>query len=210
MRAALYARVSTQNHHQDPEVQLRDLRAHCAIKGWEIAETYVDKGVSGTKESRPELNRLMADARLKKFDVVLVWKFDRFARSVSHLLRALDEFKSLEIPFVSTTEGIDTGTVVGKMVFTVLGAVAEMERSLTVERIRAGMRNAKAKGHVPGRRAAAFDLEEARARVQAGESERQVAKTLGISHGLLNKRLKTTAATKSTSQTQSAGATKAS
>src|SRR5271155_4045979 len=118
MRAAFYARVSTKNHHQDPEVQMRDLRAVCERKGWVLVDSYVDTGISGTKESRPELDRLMADAAAHKFDVVLVWKFDRFARSTAHLLKALDVFKSLGIDFVSTTEGIDTSTAVGKMVFT--------------------------------------------------------------------------------------------
>ena len=191
MRAALYARVSTQNHNQDPELQLRELREHCQRKGWEIVGEYVDRGVSGTKVSRPKLDQLMADARDKKFDVVLVWKFDRFARSSSHLLKALDEFKSLGVEFVSTTEGIDTATVVGKMVFTVLGAVAEMERSLTVERIRAGMRNAKAKGHKSGPKGAriVLDVEAIRARISAGESLRTVAETLNVSPALLSKRL---------------------
>jgi DNA invertase Pin-like site-specific DNA recombinase len=192
MKAALYARVSTQNHHQDPEVQLRDLREHCQRKGWEIVGVYVDRGISGTKESRPQLNQLMADAEFKRFDVVLVWKFDRFARSTSHLLKALDEFKSLGIEFVSTTEGIDTASVVGKMVFTVLGAVAEMERSLTVERIRAGMRNAKAKGHISGRKPFALDLDAIRARVAAGEQRQHIAAELGVSPALITKRLNTT------------------
>src|ERR1700741_1256434 len=110
MRTALYARVSTQNHHQDPEVQLRDARDFCARTNREIVDTYVDKGVTGTKESRPELNRLMADAAEHKFDAVVVWKFDRFARSAQHLLKALDSFKALGIEFVSLTEGIDTAT----------------------------------------------------------------------------------------------------
>jgi DNA invertase Pin-like site-specific DNA recombinase len=191
MRAALYARVSTQNHHQDPEVQLRDLREHCQRKGWEIVGEYVDRGISGSKESRPQLNQLMADADDERFDVVLVWKFDRFARSSSHLLKALDTFKSLGIEFVSTTEGIDTASVVGKMVFTVLGAVAEMERSLTVERIRAGMRNAKAKGSKIGRpRAKAFDVERVKARVASGEQRQHIAAELGVSPALITKRLK--------------------
>lgn len=189
MKTAAYARVSTQNHHQDPEVQLREIREYCTRKGWEIAETYVDRGVSGTKESRPELNRLMSDAQDKKFDAVVVWKFDRFARSAQHLLKALEIFKSLGVEFVSITEGIDTQSVIGKMVFTVLGAVAEMERSLTVERIRAGMRNAKAKGHLPGIKQFALDLDAIRARQDAGESLRKIAKDLNVSVSLLSKRL---------------------
>lgn len=194
MKAALYARVSTQNHHQDPEVQLREQREYCQRKGWEIATEYIDRGISGTKESRPELNRLMADAQEKKFDAIVVWKFDRFARSAQHLLKALETFKSLGIEFVSITEGIDTQSVVGKMVFTVLGAVAEMERCLTVERIRAGMRNAKAKGHLPGIKQFTLDLDAIRARKTAGESLRTIAKDLGVSVALLSKRLKSSAA----------------
>jgi DNA invertase Pin-like site-specific DNA recombinase len=194
MKAALYARVSTQNHHQDPEVQLRELREHCQRKGWEIVNEYVDRGISGTKESRPQLNQLMTDAEFKRFDVVLVWKFDRFARSTRHLLNALDTFESLGIEFVSTTEGIDTSTAVGKMVFTVLGAVATMERSLTVERIRAGMRNAKAKGSKIGRPSSpVFDVDEVKARVAAGEQRQHIAAELGVSPALITKRLKASA-----------------
>lgn len=190
MKAALYARVSTQNHHQDPEVQLRELREHCQRKGWEIVGEYVDKGISGTKESRPQLNQLMIDAEFQRFDVVLVWKFDRFARSSRHLLNALDTFQRLGIAFVSTTEGVDTATPMGKMVFTVLGAVAEMERSLTVERIRAGMRNAKAKGSKVGRPSPVLDLDSIRARVAAGEQRQHIAAELGVSPSLISKRLK--------------------
>jgi DNA invertase Pin-like site-specific DNA recombinase len=118
----------------------------CAHRGWSVAEEYVDVGISGSKEDRAELNRLMADAHRRRFDAVVVWKFDRFARSVSHLLRALETFKALGIDFVSLSEQVDTSTPTGKMVFTVLGAVAELERSLIAERVRAGIRNARAKG----------------------------------------------------------------
>jgi DNA invertase Pin-like site-specific DNA recombinase len=144
--AVLYARVSTANHHQNPEAQLRDLRAFAKQRKWKITREFTDWGVSGAKDSRPELDKLMEDAKQHKFDAVLVWRFDRFARSVSHLLRALETFNSLGIAFVSLSEQIDTSTPAGKMVFTVLGAVAELERSLIGERIKAGLRNAKAKG----------------------------------------------------------------
>jgi len=150
-RLAIYARVSTTNHGQDVNVQLRELRQFAEARGWQIAGEYVDAGVSGTKDSRPELNRLMADAHKRRFEVVCVWRFDRFARSVSHLLRALETFKALGIDFVSFSEQMDTSTPAGKMVFTVLGAVAELERSLIVERVRAGLRNARAKGKTLGR-----------------------------------------------------------
>lgn len=189
MRAAVYARVSTTNHHQNPEVQLKDIGAFCQYKGWEIVETYVDRGISGTKASRPALNKMMADAAEKKFDVIVVWKFDRFARSAQHMLKALETFNSLGIDFASTTENIDTSTPMGKMVFTVLAAVAEMERSITVERIHAGLRNARAKGHKPGVKRQEIDLAAVRERMTT-ESVRGIAKTLGVSTSLLALRLK--------------------
>jgi DNA invertase Pin-like site-specific DNA recombinase len=150
IRAAIYARVSTANNGQDPRVQTRELGEFCERRGWTLTE-YVDIGISGTKEKRHALDRLMADAHKRRFDVVVVWRFDRFARSVSHLLRALETFQALGIEFVSLSEQMDTSTPTGKMVFTVLGAVAELERSLIVERVKAGLRNARAKGKQIGR-----------------------------------------------------------
>jgi DNA invertase Pin-like site-specific DNA recombinase len=144
MRVAIYARVSTTNG-QDPEMQLRELREYCQRRNWVISRVYVDVGISGAKEKRPELDSLIADAHRRHFDAVVVWRFDRFARSVSHLLRALENFRSLGIEFVSLSEQVDTSTPTGKMIFTVLGAVAELERSLIVERVKAGLRNARAK-----------------------------------------------------------------
>ena len=139
VRAALYCRVSTAVG-QNPEMQVRELREFAERRGWKIADEYIDTGVSGAKDSRPELNRLMADAHRRRFDAVIVWKFDRFARSVSHLLKGLETFRALGIEFVSLSEQVDTTTPTGKMVFTVLGAVAELERSLIAERVRAGSR----------------------------------------------------------------------
>jgi DNA invertase Pin-like site-specific DNA recombinase len=150
-RVAIYARVSTANNGQDPTMQTRELKEYAERRGWQVAGEYVDIGMSGTKERRPELDRLMTDALRRRFDAVVVWKFDRFARSVSHLLRALENFQALAIHFVSLSESVDTSTPAGKMVFTVLGAVAELERSLIAERVRAGMRNARAKGKRIGR-----------------------------------------------------------
>jgi DNA invertase Pin-like site-specific DNA recombinase len=132
-------------------MQLRELRDYCKRRGWKAVGEYVDRGISGAKDRRPELDKLMHDAHKRHVDAVVVWKFDRFARSVSHLLRALETFNSLGIAFVSLSESIDTSTPAGKMVFTVLGAVAELERSLIGERVRAGLRNAKAKGISLGR-----------------------------------------------------------
>jgi len=150
-RVAIYARVSTSNSGQDPSLQTTELKDYCERRGWHLAGEYVDVGISGAKEKRPELDRLMADAHRRRFDAVVVWKFDRFARSVSHLLRALETFRALGIEFASFSEQLDTSTPAGRLVFTVLGAVAELERSLIVERVRAGMRNARAKGKRIGR-----------------------------------------------------------
>src|SRR6267143_307702 len=181
MRVAIYARVSTANNGQDPTMQTRELREYIERHGWQLAGEYVDIGISGTKEKRLELDRLMADAHKRRFDCVVVWKFDRFARSVSHLLRALETFKVQGIEFVSFSEQMDTSTPAGKMVFTVLGAVAELERSLIVERVRAGLRNAKAKGKRLGRPRVAVDAARiARLRTQ-GCSLRKIAAELGCS-----------------------------
>jgi len=183
MRAAIYARVSTTNHGQDVTLQTRELQQFAQARGWEIAGEYVDSGVSGSKDSRPELNRLIADAHKRRFDVVCVWRFDRFARSVSHLLRALETFKALGIDFVSFSEQMDTSTPAGKMVFTVLGAVAELERSLIVERVRAGLRNARAKGKTLGRPRIAVDAARIATLRAAGLSWAKVATELGVSVG---------------------------
>jgi DNA invertase Pin-like site-specific DNA recombinase len=150
-RAALYARISTLNTGQDPSMQIAELKEYCKRRGWKVAGVYVDKGISGATDSRPELNRLMDDAHRRVVDCIVCWKFDRFARSTSHLLRALETFRALGIDFVSVTEQIDTSTPAGKMVFTILASVGEIERSLCVERVKCGMRNARAKGKLIGR-----------------------------------------------------------
>ena len=180
MRAAVYARVSTVNHGQDPGVQLREFSEYAERRGWTVAGEYVDVGISGAKDRRPELDRLMSDAHRRKFDCVVVFKFDRFARSVSHLLRALETFNALGIAFVSLTEGVDTSTPAGKMVFTVLGAVAELERSLIAERVKAGLRNAKAKGKKLGRPSRTVDSETVMRLRAQGVSWRGVAKQLSV------------------------------
>jgi DNA invertase Pin-like site-specific DNA recombinase len=186
MKIALYARVSTSDKGQDPEMQLRELREYCERRKLEVVREYVDNGISGSKESRPELNRLMADANRRKFDAVLVWKFDRFARSTSHLLKALETFQNLKIDFVSLTEGIDTSTPVGAMVFTILGAVGQMERELIRERIRAGVRNARAKGKRLGRPKVAVDASTVASMRAAGQSYRAMATALGVSVGSIH------------------------
>ncbi len=168
-------------------MQLRELREYCQRRAWEIAGEYIDVGVSGAKDSRPELNQLMADAHKRRFDAVCVWRFDRFARSVSHLLRALETFKALGIDFVSYSEQMDTSTPAGKMVFTVLGAVAEFERSLIVERVRAGLRNARAKGKKLGRPRVSVDAARIARLHSQGRSIREIAEELGYSRSLVHK-----------------------
>jgi len=181
MRAAIYARVSTANNGQDPTMQTRELREYCERRGWAVAGEYIDIGISGAKDRRPELDKLMADAHRRRFDAVLVWKFDRFARSVSHLLRALETFNALGIGFVSLSESLDTSTPAGKMVFTVLGAVAELERSLIAERVRAGLRNARAKGKRLGRPRMTVDSARIRQLRASGATWRAVSDQMEIS-----------------------------
>jgi DNA invertase Pin-like site-specific DNA recombinase len=186
-RVAIYARISTANHGQDVTLQTRELEQFASSRGWNVAGVYVDQGVSGSKDSRPELNRLMADAHRRRFDVVCVWRFDRFARSVSHLLHAMETFKALGIDFVSFSEQMDTSTPAGKMVFTVLGAVAELERSLIVERVRAGLRNARAKGKRLGRPRVAVDAARiGRLRAQ-GLSWARIATEMGVGEGTVRR-----------------------
>ncbi len=134
-------------------------------------------------KNRPELNKLMADAHKRRFDTVVVWRFDRFARSVSHLLRALETFNALGIEFVSLSEQVDTSTPTGKMVFTVLGAVAELERSLIAERVKAGLRNARAKRKTLGRPRVVVDATRIAALRASGASWPAIARELGIGVG---------------------------
>lgn len=191
VRAGLYARVSTLNG-QDPDLQLRELREYALRRGWQVVGEYVDTGVSGKKDSRPELNRFMAEAHKRRIDVVCVWKFDRFARSTSHLLRALETFGVLGIEFCSLTEQLDTSTPAGKMVFTVLGAVAELERSLIAERVRAGLRNAIAKGKRLGRPPVDVSETQVRALLESGLSLKAIGKRLGVSSATVCRRVHAT------------------
>src|SRR5499426_3604033 len=164
-------------------MQLRELRQYCERRGWTVVGEYVDTGISGAEERRPELDRLRADAHKRRLDVVAVWKFDRFARSVSHLLRALDKFRILGVEFVSLSESLDTATPAGRMVFTVLGAVAELERSLIAERVRAGLRNARAKGKRLGRPRVVVDVARISSLRAEGRSWREITEQTGASKG---------------------------
>lgn len=183
LRVAIYARVSTLNNGQDVQLQTRELEQFARARGWQLVDSYLDIGISGAKDKRPELGRLMADAHKRRFDVVAVWKFDRFARSVGHLLRALDTFRALGIEFVSLSESLDTATPSGRMVFTVLGAVAELERSLIAERVRAGLRNARAKGKRLGRPRVLVDRTRIGRLRAEGLSWASIAAQLGVGEG---------------------------
>jgi DNA invertase Pin-like site-specific DNA recombinase len=188
-RVALYARVSTSGHGQDPELQLEELRRVADQRGWEAIE-YVDEGVSGTKDSRPALDRLMADARKGRIQIVAVLRFDRFARSVAHLLQALEEFRTLNVDFISVSEAIDTSTPMGKMVFTVIGAVAELEREIIRERVIAGVRRAQAQGKNCGRPVVEMDLRPALALLREGRSLKDVSGIIKASRTTLRRRLR--------------------
>ena len=177
-RAAVYARVSTLD--QTCESQLRDLRAYVAARGWQ-AEEFIDQGVSGSKDRRPALDRLMAAVKARKVDVVIVAAFDRFGRSVRHLVDALDLFRHLGVEFVSLREQIDTGSPLGQAVFTIVAAIAQLERSLIAERVRAGLRRARAEGKRLGRPRLQVDERQLRSVVDQKLPVRVAAKALGVS-----------------------------
>jgi DNA invertase Pin-like site-specific DNA recombinase len=178
----LYARVSTLNG-QHPEMQLTELREYAGRRGWEVFAEYVDEGVSGAKESRPALNRLMADAHRRRFAVLLVWKVDRFGRSLRHLVNALADLDAIGVAFVSLRDNLDLSTPSGRLMFQVVGAMAEFERALTQERVRAGLRLAKSKGKRLGRPRTAVDAKQVAALRASGASWRVISERLGIGVG---------------------------
>lgn len=177
MRVGIYARVSTRD--QSPESQLLDLRRFCVAREWEISKEYVDAGISGARDDRPALRELMLDARHRLIDVVLVWRFDRFARSLKHLIDTLHELNDLGIHFASYQEGLDTSTAQGRLVFSLVGAIAEFERELARERILSGIRNARSKGIRLGRPLANYELAKAIEMRQEGRSLREIGREIG-------------------------------
>ncbi len=189
MKAAIYGRVSTIGKGQDVDLQLRDLRSYAQARRWKIFKEYIDNGVSGRKDKRPALDQLMNDARKKRFDAVLVWRFDRFARSTKHLVTTLDEFNHLGIDFISFMEDIDTSCPMGKAMFTITSAIAELEADLIRERVRAGLANAKAKGARLGRPSPEFDEEELIKLRKSGETIRAIAKRLNLRKSFVHKTL---------------------
>jgi DNA invertase Pin-like site-specific DNA recombinase len=203
-RTALYLRVSTidQNH----ETQRLDLRALAAQRGYEIVEEYSDM-VSGAKAKRPGLDRLMADARRGKFEVVLVWAFDRMARSVKHFLEILDELNRLNIEFISFRENIDTGGPLGRAMVVIIGAIAELERNLIIERVRAGMRRAKLEGRRLGRAPLEIDRDAVLRDRRNGMSLAQLAKSYRVSRTSIGRVIKQAEAPCSKKPPASAAAT---
>src|SRR6201997_3060967 len=188
MRIGIYARVSTKD--QSCDLQLRDLRAYCAARGFSVQREYVDVGESGAKDSRPQLNELSAAARKRLFDAVVVWRFDRFARSTKHLLLALEEFRSLGIQFISYQENIDTSSPLGQALFTIVSAVAQLERDLIRERVSAGIRNARASGKQLGRPRRIVSQHELVRLKREGHSLREIAKRLRVGYGTVRLRLR--------------------
>jgi DNA invertase Pin-like site-specific DNA recombinase len=179
MKAAIYSRVSTSD--QNVSMQLDELRAYCERRGFEVADEYVDSAVSGAKESRPALNRLLVDARRRRFDAVLVYRYDRFARSLRQLVNALGEFDALGIHFISLHEGVDTSTPSGRLVFGIFGTIAEFERSLITERVKSGQAAAKRRGVRFGRPRVQVDPEKLADLRRQGLSYASIAKATGVS-----------------------------
>jgi DNA invertase Pin-like site-specific DNA recombinase len=178
MRVAIYTRVST--YDQSVEMQLMDLRRYCEQRGFDIYKEYCDEGISGTKDKRPALDELMADARKRKFGAVLCWRFDRFARSTKHLITALEEFRHLGIEFISYQENIDTSSPLGKAIFTIVSAIAELERNIIVERVKGGLRRAKEKGKILGRPKADLHLDNILKMRAQGLSFEEIGRKMGV------------------------------
>ncbi|MEE9238042.1 MAG: recombinase family protein [Thermodesulfobacteriota bacterium] len=186
-RVGLYMRVSTKD--QSCEMQLSDLERYSKERGFRIFKVYKDNGVSGTKDTRLGLSQLMDDAKKKKFDIALVWRFDRFARSTKHLVNALYEFRNLGIDFISYQENIDTSSPLGEAIFTIISAMATLERDIIAERVRGGLRKAKANGKRLGRPKSEVDTDKIVEYRKQNKSIRQIANELNLSKGVVQRTL---------------------
>jgi DNA invertase Pin-like site-specific DNA recombinase len=182
LKAAIYARVSTLD--QEPENQLAELRRYVEARGWKLTE-YVDRGVSGAKDRRAALDRLVTDAKRRRFDVVVAWRLDRCGRSLKHLITLLDELQTLGVAFVSLAEGIDATTPAGELQMRILGAIAEFERGRIVERVRAGLTRARAQGKRLGRQP--YAIAEDRFEAVSHLSLREAAQVLGVSRSVVHR-----------------------
>ncbi len=182
-RVGLYMRVSTKD--QSCDMQLSDLERYSKERGFSIFKVYKDNGVSGTKESRPALSELMNDAKKRKFDIVLVWRFDRFARSTKHLVNALYEFRNLGIDFISYQENIDTSSPLGEAVFTIISAMAKLERDIIAERVKGGLRRAQANGKRLGRPKSDVNTDKIVEYRRQKKSIRQIARELNLTNNLV-------------------------
>lgn len=188
MNIALYARVSTND--QTTENQLIALRNHALMRNWKIVEEYIDQGFSGANTKRPALDQLIKDSWAGKFEAILVWRFDRFARSVKHLITALEEFRSLKINFISLQEQFDTSSPIGQAMFVIIGAMAELERNILRERVKAGQARARAEGKRIGRTPRSYDKEEIQKLRTEGLSIRKISRKVGIPKTTIAKFLK--------------------
>ena len=182
-KVAIYLRVSTKE--QSVEMQLNDLERYSMERGLKVFKLYQDNGVSGTKESRPALSELMDDAKKRKFDIVLVWRFDRFARSTKHLVNALYEFRNLGIDFISYQENIDTSSPLGEAIFTIISAMAKLERDIIAERVKGGLRRAQANGKKLGRPKNNVDTDKIVEYRKQKKSIRQIASEMNLSNNLV-------------------------
>ena len=189
IRAALYARISTLNHGQDPEVQLRELRDYCHRRGFVIADTFVDRGISGSRERRPARDQLLMACRKRQVDAVVVYRYDRFARSLRQLVNALEEFRSLGVEFISIHEGVDTSTPNGRLVFGIFASIAEFERELIRDRVRSGLAAAKAKGKPIGRPRVAVNASRIALLRRQGRSWAEITQETGVSKGTAQRAL---------------------
>src|SRR2546425_254455 len=189
IRDGLRARPPVSTDEQTCHNQLRDLRDYCLARGWATAAEYVDQGISGTKDRRPALDRMMAAVKARKVDVVAVAAFDRFGRSVPHLVESLETFRHLGVEFISLREQIDTGSPLGQAVFTIIAAIAQLERSLIVERVHAGLRRARAEGKRLGRPRVPVDVDRIRAVIATAGSIRKAAVKLGVDAKTIRNRL---------------------
>ena len=187
IRTAIYARVSTSD--QNCEMQVRELREYATRRGWQVAAEYVDTGWSGAKASRPELDGLMQDAALRRFDAVLVWKLDRFGRSVRHCLDGIESLRAHGVRFLAVSQSIDTdeSNPTARLLLHILASVAEFEREMIRERVCAGVRNAKRNGKQLGRKRVVFDRSKIQEMYQAGSSIREIADMLKLKRSTVHR-----------------------